>query len=73
MIIDYDSKPKNSIFYTAAVLYKQILSFGFDAEKTFDYFCKNVSQNALLYYYSLDWLYLAGKIDIKNGGLVICD
>lgn len=73
MIVDYDSKPANSIFYTAALLYKHILSFGFDVEKTFDYFCRNINQNTLLYYYSLDWLFLAGKIDLKNGELFLCD
>lgn len=73
MIIDYDNKPNSSIFYTAALLYKHIFSFGFDVDKTFEYFCNNISQNTLLYYYSLDWLYLAGKIDMKNGALSICD
>lgn len=71
MIIDYDGKPQDSIFYTSALLYGHLKSAGFDYDEVYDYFLNEVSDNSLLFYYSLDWLYLLGKIRME-GGKVVC-
>ena len=73
MIIDYDGKPQDSILYVSALLYKHLRMHGYNSEKTYDYFVENINPNPLLFYFSMDWLYLAGKIDNKDGNIVLCD
>lgn len=72
MIIDYDGKPQNSVFYTAALLYKHIRDNGFKFDEAYDFFINSVNKNPMLFYYSLDWLYMIGKIKL-DGGMLICD
>lgn len=72
MIIDYDGKPQNSVFYTAALLYKHIRDNGFKFDEACDFFINSVNENPMLFYYSLDWLYMIGKIKL-DGGMLICD
>lgn len=71
MIIDYDGRPQESIFYDAALLYYRLKEGGDSLEEAHAYFEKNISSNALLFYYSLDWLFLLGKIKTEESGEVV--
>lgn len=73
MIIDYDGRPQDSILYASALLYRHLRTRGYNPEEAFDYFVSKINPNPLLFYFAMDWLYLAGKIDCKDGDIVLCD
>lgn len=72
MLINYDNKPIDSIYYLASVLFKHIRLHGFDPEECYLFFMEYVNKNSLLYYYSLDFLYLIGAINMDERGEVLC-
>lgn len=73
MIINFYDRPTSSIFYTAAKLYKHIKITGFDFDESYSYFISQVNDNPTLFYYSLDWLFLLGRIKKNEKGDFICD
>lgn len=73
MIINFYDRPTSSIFYTAAKLYKHIKITGFDFDEAYSYFISQVNDNPTLFYYSLDWLFLLGRIKKNEKGDFICD
>lgn len=46
---------------------------GCDKDENLHYFETEISDNQLLYFYSLDWLLLMNKIRKTNGGYELCD
>ena len=73
IVIDYDSNPNNSIFYVAALVHKYATTISNDFEVVRNYCIKVVNKNELLFYYSLDWLFLLGKVKAIEGGKIVCD
>lgn len=73
IIIDYDSNPKNSIFYTSAALYNYLKTTSNKINLAKQYFLNVINRNYLLFQYSIDWLYLIGKIKEVKDGNIICD
>lgn len=73
MIINFYDRPTSSIFYTAARLYKHIKISGFGFDETYSYFVCHINENPTLFYYSLDWLFLLGKIRKDGKGGFVCD
>ncbi len=71
MIINYDSNPKNSVFYTASCLYSFITNQSNDFDAAYNYFVTNVNKNQSLFYYSLDYLFLLNKINKIEEGRII--
>lgn len=72
IVIDYDSSPEKSIFYLSAKLYKFINESSNDFEEVRKYFKNNLINNDLMFYYSMDWLFLIGKIQNIEKGKIIC-
>lgn len=70
MVVDYDSSPEDSILYTAALLYSHILESDIDRDDCLDYFLGHINKNIQLFYLSLDWLYLMGKISVSEEGII---
>lgn len=73
MIIDFDSSPDNSIYYTSARLFFHMKQSGCDFDENFHYFETEINKNQLLFFYSLDWLALMKKIRISKGEYELCD
>lgn len=73
IIINYDSTPNKSIYYMSALLYKYIRKTCDDFEEVYKFFINNINKNDLMFYYSLDWLFLIGKIKGIVSGKIICD
>lgn len=73
MIIDYYGSPSESIFYTAARLYKHLKITGCGFDEAYDFFIATIDNNPTLFYYSLDWLYLLGRIHRDGKGGFVCD
>ena len=73
MIINFYDRPTSSIFYTAATLYKHIKINGFDFDEAYSYFLEHINENPTLFYYSVDWLFLLGRIKDDGNGGFICD
>ncbi len=73
MVIDYDERPKNTIYYFSALLYKYIKHTCRDFEEARKYFKNNILDSDMMFYYSMDWLHLIGKVKEINGGIIICD
>lgn len=72
IVIDYDSNPKFSIFYLSALLYKYIVESCDDFIEVKKYFKNQIFNNDLMFYYSMDWLYLIGRIKSIEKGKIIC-
>lgn len=72
MLINYDSNPIDSIYYLASVLFKHIKLYNFNLEECYSFFLECINKNVLLFYYSLDFLYLIGAIKINEKGDVVC-
>ena len=72
MLIDYDSHPKKSLLYNASMILNFLMK-----RKTVDLdemndFCKKNEIEYPQMIYSLDWLYLIGRInDIDGQGRII--
>lgn len=73
MIIDFDSAPNRSIYYTSARLYSHMKKHGCDSLENLHFFETEISDNQLLYFYSLDWLLLMNTIRKTKGGYELCD
>lgn len=71
MIINYDSNPNNSIYYMAAILYKYIIDISNDFENVYSFFVKNINKNQLVFFLSLDFLFLINKINIIKEGKIL--
>lgn len=72
MLINYDNKPSDSVYYLASVIFKHIKLYGFDPDECYSFFLEHANRNALLYYYSLDFLYLIGAVRIDEKGDLLC-
>ena len=72
IVINYDSTPDKSIFYTSALLFNYISNVCSDFEETRRYFLNRIVNNELLFYYSMDWLFLVGKVVEIKDGKIIC-
>ena len=72
-VIDYDSKPNKTIFYLSALLYKYIKTTCKDFEEARKYFKSKFLDSDMMFYYSMNWLYLIGKIKEIKEGVIICD
>ncbi len=72
IIVNYDENPKNSIFYISALLYNYLINTCSEFESAYRYFINNILRNDLMFYYSLDWLFLLNKIKRIEKGLIIC-
>lgn len=72
IVIDYDLNPKFSIFYLSALLYKYIVESCDDFIEVKKYFKNQIFNNDLMFYYSMDWLYLIGRIKSIEKGKIIC-
>ncbi|BCJ97053.1 ABC-three component system middle component 6 [Anaerocolumna chitinilytica] len=73
MIINYDSEPKNSLLYTAAIIidYFKSTKNKIEFERLYNYCADKQMENAL-FYLSIDWLYLIEVIkEITDDGEVI--
>lgn len=73
IVIDYNEKPKNTIYYLSALLYRYIKHTCRDFEEARKYFKNNILDSDMMFYYSMDWLHLIGKVKEINGGIIICD
>lgn len=67
MIINKERSPKNSLYYIGAIILKKIVENNgtIQLEKLINSFDKQ-EVGIKLIYFSLDWLYLINKIEIKN-------
>lgn len=72
IVINYDSTPDKAIFYTSAVLFNFISKVCCDFEEARRYFLNEIVNNELLFYYSMDWLFLVGKIAEIKEGKILC-
>ncbi len=72
IVINYDLSPQKSIFYVSALLYDYIVNRCRDFEETRKYYLTNIDKNELIFYYSMDWLFLTGKIKMIEEGKIIC-
>ena len=72
IVIDYDSKPNKTIFYLSALLYKYIKTTCRDFEEARKHFKSKILDSDMMFYYSMDWLYLIGKIKEIKEGVIIC-
>ncbi len=73
IVIDYDEKPKNTIYYLSALLYRYIKRTCRDFEEARKYFKNYILDSDMMFYYSMDWLHLIGKVKEIKGGVIICD
>ena len=73
MVIDYDERPKNTIYYISALLYRYIKHTCRDFEEARKYFKNNILDSDMMFYYSMDWLHLIGIVKEIRGGIIICD
>lgn len=72
IVIDFDSEPGKSIYYTSALLFEYLNSKCLDFEEVYKYFKRNIMDSDLMFYYSMDWLFLIGKIKGIQEGKIIC-
>lgn len=72
MLINYDNRPRDSLLYTSAALAKYIKLHGFDFDDCYNHFLEMINPNPLLFYYSLDLLYLLGIVSINEKGETSC-
>lgn len=72
IVINYDLNPKKSILYISAILYDFLKNKCKDFEESRKFFITNIDNNELLFYYSMDWLFLTGKIISIEEGKVKC-
>ena len=68
IVIDFDNKPQNSIYYISSLIYKFLINTSNDFDSVKSYYKSHINKNELLFYYSLDWLFLIGKIKSISGG-----
>lgn len=71
IVIDYDEKPQNTIFYLSALLYKYLKFSCNDFEEARKYFKNNLLDSDMMFYYSMDWLHILGKVKEIRKGVVI--
>ncbi len=72
IVIDYDQKPKNTIYYLSALLYRYIKFTCNDFEEARKYFKNNILDSDMMFYYSIDWLHLIGKVKEIKEGVILC-
>lgn len=72
IVINYDSNPMNSIYLTSALLYNYMINVSNNYNDVREYFKSNILDNDTVFFYSLDWLYLMGKVKKIKEGLIIC-
>ena len=72
LVINYDDAPNKSIFYLSAMLYEYIINTSNDYQTVKKCFNASILKNDLLFYYSMDWLFLIGKIKSIDEGKIIC-
>ena len=72
IVIDYDEKPRDTIFYLSALLYRYIKFTCEDFEEARNFFRNNILDSDMMFYYSIDWLYLIGKVKEIRKGVIIC-
>ena len=72
IVIDYDNKPQTSIYYISALIYKYLTTVSNSFDDVKEYYKDHINKNELLFYYSLDWLFLIGKVEgISEGKICI--
>lgn len=71
MIINYDSNPSNSIYYTAACIYKYIIEKSSNYDDVYNYFIRNINKHQTMFFLSLDYLYLINKINKIEEGRIL--
>lgn len=74
MIIDRDSNPKDTVYYTAGCILEVLKNEESAVDKLFQILQQrfNESLDYTTYLLALDFLYLIQKIDITERGLLIC-
>lgn len=72
IVIDYDQKPKNTIYYLGALLYRYIKFTCSDFEEARKYFKNNILDSDAMFYYSIDWLHLIGKVKEIKESVIVC-
>ena len=72
IVIYYDEKPRDTIFYLSALLYRYIKFTCEDFEEARKFFRNNILDSDMMFYYSIDWLYLIGKVKEIRKGVIIC-
>jgi len=72
VVINYDSNPKNSIYLSSALLYDFIVNKSNNYNESREYFKQNINQNDAMFFYSLDWLFLMGKVKSVKDGVIEC-
>lgn len=76
MIINNDREPKYSLYFIGAKILRILNEF---KDKTVDFVYDKVNQlyegnlSIGFFYLGVDWLFLLGKIDIRNGEFEICE
>jgi len=74
MIIDRDSKPKDTIYYIAACIIEVISSNQYNVEDLYEILKEqyNGTLDYTIYLLSLDFLFLIDKISISKEGFLEC-
>lgn len=73
LLINYDLSPSYSLAYTSASLYSFLKNKNTSLEKAKDYFITHIIDKSSLFYFSLDFLFLIGKVKEINNGVIICN
>lgn len=73
ILINYDLSPDYSLAYTSAKLFSFLYGKRVQFEDAKNFFLMDVINKSSLFYYSLDFLYLIGKVKEIKDGVIICE
>jgi len=74
MIISKDSKPRDTVYYISACVLELLVKKDYGVDTLFDQ-VKNIYNSELEYstfLSALNFLFLIGKIDLNEEGLLVC-